>query len=132
MINNQHASSADEAISGLLSKVRSIVRLSRKSNIIQIKMKELIKKYGLEKVNFIIDFHVRWNSSFLIIQKEKLWINPKPPRKAISINLKTQKGKKLKKKFKTKLIQNDKIIFSFALCPIFFQKNAHSQIFLSF
>ena len=58
-------------ISGLLSKVRSIVRLSRKSNIIQIKMKELIKRYGLEKVNFIIDFHVRWNSSFLMIRRFK-------------------------------------------------------------
>lgn len=36
-----------------------------------IKIKELIKKYGLEKVNFIIDFHVRWNSSFLMIKRFK-------------------------------------------------------------
>ena len=56
-------------IAGLLSVVRSIVRFSRKSNIIQIKLKELIKKYSLEKVNFIIDFHVRWNSSFLMIKR---------------------------------------------------------------
>ena len=38
------------------------------------------------------------------INKEKLWINPKLPRKAKSINLKTRKGKELKKKiFKTKI-----------------------------
>ena len=56
-------------IAGLLCKVRSIARFSRKSNIIQIKMKEIIKRYGLEKVNFILDFHVRWNSSFLMIKR---------------------------------------------------------------
>jgi hypothetical protein len=39
------------------------------------------------------------------IHKEKLWINPKLPRKAKIINLKTRKGKKLKKKIlKQKLI----------------------------
>ena len=32
-------------------------------------MKDLNKRYSLEKVNFILDFHVRWDSSVLIIQE---------------------------------------------------------------
>ena len=58
-------------IASLLCKVRCISRFSRKSNIIQIKMKDLIKRYSLEKVNFILDFHVRWNSSYLMIKRFK-------------------------------------------------------------
>ena len=58
-----------KAIASLLCKVRGIARFSRKTNIIQIKMKDLNKRYSLEKVNFILDFHVRWDSSVLTIQE---------------------------------------------------------------
>ena len=57
-----------KAIASLLCKVRGIARFSRKTNIIQIKMKDLNKRYSLE-INFILDFHVRWDSSVLIIQE---------------------------------------------------------------
>jgi hypothetical protein len=71
MDDDEELEKALKEIAGLLTKVRSISRLARKSNVIQIKVKTLIQQYGLRKINFILDFHVRWNSSYIMVQRFK-------------------------------------------------------------
>lgn len=67
----EQAQNADivSRVFNLLSKIRTLGKLSRESNIIcnHIIIKAQEKK--LEYVNLIIDFHVRWNTTFLMLNR---------------------------------------------------------------
>jgi hypothetical protein len=64
--------------------------------------------------------------------KEKLWRNPKPPRKVSSLIIKARKCRILKCKLSLKEKKIQHIIkFAYdpiAMYPIFLLKNSHSQI----
>ena len=71
LVNNEaeETKAVLKKVSVLLTKVRGISRLARKSNIIQIYVQQQIKELNFSKINFIIDFHVRWNSTYLMIKR---------------------------------------------------------------
>ncbi len=55
-----------------LKKVRSLVRLSRKSGIVSGHVTRRIKQHKIKNaINFILDFHVRWNSTYLMLERLK-------------------------------------------------------------
>ncbi|CAF0754591.1 unnamed protein product [Brachionus calyciflorus] len=58
----------------LLSKVRETVKFIRKSNVIESFMSDKIEQaFSSKQINynysFVLDFHVRWNSTFLMIDR---------------------------------------------------------------
>jgi len=55
----------------LLSRVRNLVRMIRKcGNICSFAQKEINLLPDLKNIkNFIIDFHIRWNSTYLMLQR---------------------------------------------------------------
>jgi hypothetical protein len=57
----------------VLFKIRSISKLSRKSNIIHHHVLKLIKEDSTFKHNifFIVDFFVRWNSTYQMLKRFK-------------------------------------------------------------
>jgi len=61
----------DEIIA-VLYKMRSIIKMTRKSNNIQSHVWKLMESDELtRKVSFILDFFVRWNSTYLMIKRFK-------------------------------------------------------------
>lgn len=53
----------------LLSKVRALVKLSRKSNIVCLFIVQKAKELNFDVLNLIMDFHVRWNTSYLMLER---------------------------------------------------------------
>ena len=53
----------------VLWKLRKVTTIVRKSSIVQTIVFAEIKAEGLEIKNLSPDFHVRWNSTFLMIDK---------------------------------------------------------------
>lgn len=53
----------------LLNKVRKIVKLVNKSNVLITFVKAKSKELDIKTSNFIIDFHVRWNTTYLMLDR---------------------------------------------------------------
>ena len=56
----------------LLNKVRTLVRMVRKSGVLSSHVAKKIKDENINQVNFLLDFHVRWNSTYLMITRLKV------------------------------------------------------------
>ena len=54
----------------VLTKTRTIARLSKKSSLIHSKVKSLVKRAGIKRGNtFLSDFRIRWNSSVIMLKR---------------------------------------------------------------
>lgn len=73
-IENENSEKIINDISKIIYKVRDFVRLVRKSNVIgsfiSEKIDEAVENKTLKKsYSFILDFHVRWNSTYLMLER---------------------------------------------------------------
>lgn len=89
-----------DTITVLLFKVRSIVSTIKRANNIHIYVYQQIENEGLKKRSFLLDFHVRWNTTFLMINrflKYKKIINDLTARPEAVNGIKFKQIEKLKK-----------------------------------